>query len=322
MGEPNAEHTPVMVNECLDLLAPALQGPAPLMVDATVGLGGHTHAALLRFPDLHVVGIDRDRKALEKATRRLSIFGERFTPFHGTYNEISHAAKGQKVDGILMDLGVSSMQLDDLDRGFSYSKNAALDMRMDTDRPYTAALLVEQADERELARIISRFGEERFARRIAKAIVTRRQDKPLETTSELARLIEETIPAPARRKGGNPSKRTFQALRIAVNEELDILKEALPDALSALRVGGRIVVESYHSLEDRLVKRTFASGATPNLPHDLPVSASQVHEATKLRLLTRGALKPSPEEIESNPRSRSARLRAAELIAPWRRYDE
>ncbi len=318
MKSDNVLHTPVMVAECLDFLAPAFDVERPILVDATVGLGGHSEAALQAFPALTVIGIDRDLAALHLAQERLAPFGDRFIPFHGTYDEIPEALQGELADGILMDLGVSSMQLDNPDRGFAYAKPAVLDMRMDERGERTAAIILADSSERELAGILRKYGEERFAPRIARAIVARRETSPITTTDELVEVVRSAIPAAARRKGGNPAKRTFQAIRVAVNEELDILSDALPAALSSLRVGGRIVVESYQSLEDRIVKRVFAEGATPEVPADLPLVADEVERGTRLRLLTRGAMKPDLKEQEQNPRSKSARLRAAELVAPWR----
>lgn len=315
-----AKHKPVLVEECLDFLAPAFgrSVDAPVMVDATLGLGGHTEAALVRFPTLQVIGIDRDPSALEQATRRLDRFGSRFVPFHGTYDQIAGALEGRKADGILMDLGVSSMQLDERERGFSYAWDAPLDMRMDQSSGVTAAELLNEADEGELASIIRKYSDERFARRIAKEIVRRREIAPLTTTSELVDVVRQAVPAPARRTGGNPAKRTFQAIRIAVNSELSILEDALPRALECLRVGGRIVVESYQSLEDRLVKTVFNQGRAPTLPSDLPVMADLAEKGERLRILTRKAVRADEREIEHNPRAASVRLRAAELVAPWR----
>lgn len=313
----DALHQPVMVRECLELLAPAFDVDRPVLVDATVGLGGHARAALEKFPNLTVIGIDRDLNALHRAKDRLEKFGDRFIAFHGTYDEIPEALEGLKADGILMDLGVSSMQLDDPKRGFAYSRPATLDMRMDPTTELTAAQVLADYPEGELTRVLSQYGEERFASRIAREVVRRRESAPIETTDELVEIVRKAIPAAARRRGGNPAKRTFQAIRIAVNEELVILSDALPKALESLRVGGRIVVESYQSLEDRLVKRIFAQGAASLLPPDLPIPADEAQVGVRLRLLTRGAVKPSLAEQEENPRSKPARLRAAELIAPW-----
>lgn len=316
-----AVHKPVLVEQCLDLLAPAFQTDttsSPLMVDATLGLGGHTEAALKRFPTLSVIGIDRDPSALALASDRLEHFGARFTPYLGTYDEIPEALGGRLADGILMDLGVSSMQLDQPERGFSYSKDAPLDMRMNQFEGRTAAELLNEEDEETLAAIIWRYSDERFSRKIAREIVKRREVAPLSTTGELADIVRDAIPAPARRTGGNPAKRTFQAIRIAVNEELSILEEALPRAFESLRVGGRIVIESYQSLEDRLVKRVLKEGEAPEFPPGLPITATQLQVGERLKPLTRKPILASDEEIEDNPRAASVRLRGAELIAPWR----
>lgn len=313
-------HTPVLLNECLDLLAPAFTAAAPLMVDATLGLGGHTEGALERFEFLTVIGIDRDPDALEMASKRLERFGDRFIPFLGTYDRIEDAVGEQVVDGILMDLGVSSMQLDQNERGFSYASDAPLDMRMSPNEGISAAELLNTVDEKQLVRIIRDGSDERFAPQIARLIVTYREKTPFETTTQLVDVVREAIPAPARRKGGNPAKRTFQAIRVAVNDELAILQRALPRALETLRVGGRIVVESYQSLEDRIVKNTFAEGARTlgsRLPPDVPVTSEAGEKGRRLRLLTRGANKATEEEIQENPRAASVRLRAAELITPW-----
>ncbi|RRD29394.1 16S rRNA (cytosine(1402)-N(4))-methyltransferase RsmH [Actinomyces bowdenii] len=307
-------HTPVLLERCLDLLAPALQdGPAPVMIDGTLGMGGHTEAALERFERLTVIGIDRDAQAISLATERLARFGPRFRAVHTTYDRIDEVAReGGRggVDAVLMDLGVSSLQLDEAGRGFSYARPAPLDMRMDQGGGSTAQELLEEASQEELAWILRTYGEERFASRIAAALVRRREaGRAVSTTAELAELVRESVPAAARRTGGHPAKRTFQALRIAVNSELDVLQRALPRALDALREGGRLVVESYHSLEDRIVKQVLAAGAASRAPEGLPL----VPEADRpyLELLTHGAVKADAFEIASNPRSASVRLRAA-----------
>lgn len=312
------KHTPVKLQRCLDLLAPAFEDRPALMVDATLGLGGHTEAALERFPDLTVVGIDRDPEALRLASRRLSRFGARFRGFHGTYDQIRSALGGSMADGILMDLGVSSMQLDEVDRGFSYSHDAPLDMRMDPTRGVSAAELLATISREDLIRILRRYGDEKFAPRIADRVIQARENSPLVTTSELATIVKEAIPAPARRTGGNPAKRTFQAIRIAVNDELRILENALPLALASLRVGGRLVVESYQSLEDRLVKEIFSRGAHPSAPPGLPLTADEIDARRSLRLLTRGAERADETEAANNPRSVPVRLRAVEVLTPWR----
>ena len=310
----DALHTPVMVRECMDLLAPAFSGSDPVMIDCTLGMGGHTEAFLTEFPALRVIGIDRDSEAIALATERLSPFGSRFRAVQTTYDHVDDvvADHGNPVQGILMDLGVSSLQLDETERGFSYSHDAPLDMRMDTTSGQSAAELLATASAAEISRILFTYGEERFAKRIAGRIVMQRETAPITRTSQLAELVKESIPAPARRTGGNPAKRTFQALRIAVNDELTVLEDAVPRALNGLAVGGRIVVESYQSLEDRIVKRAFAAGAASSTPEGLPLELPG-HEPY-LTLLTRGALKADAEEIERNPRSASVRLRAAQKV--------
>ncbi|WP_022916931.1 16S rRNA (cytosine(1402)-N(4))-methyltransferase RsmH [Ruania albidiflava] len=312
----SARHTPVLAQRCLDLLAPAVQADGAVLIDATLGLGGHAEAALQRFGGLHLVGIDRDPQALALATERLAPFGDRFTPVHARYDAIGavaaeHGVAG-RVQGILFDLGVSSLQLDEVDRGFSYAQDAPLDMRMDPTTGSTAADLLAKADERELRRILSTYGEERFAGRIAAAVVRRRASAPLRRTGELVELVRESIPHAARRTGGNPAKRTFQALRIAVNAELEALERALPAAIAALEVSGRIVVESYQSLEDRMVKRALVAGATSSAPEGLVLPLPE-HEPY-LQLLTRGAEEADDAERAANPRAASVRLRAAVRI--------
>ena len=308
LGRPAAErHVPVLLAECLDMLAPAIDAPGAVLVDATLGMGGHTEGALERFDELTVIGIDRDPQAIALASARLQRFGSRFRAVHTTYD---------RIDGVLMDLGVSSLQLDEADRGFAYSKDAPLDMRMDATAGRSAADLLATASEGELIRILRTYGEEKFAPRIARLIIRRRDDAPITRTGELVDIIREAIPAPARRTGGNPAKRTFQALRVAVNDELTILERALPRALSCLRVGGRLVVESYQSLEDRLVKDILRRGSTSAAPPGLPIIPDEM--APSLRLLTKGANRADRAEQDHNPRSASVRLRGAELIAEWK----
>lgn len=313
-------HTPVLLEECLDLLAPALQGVDAVMIDCTLGMGGHTEGALLRFPHLTVIGIDRDPEAIALASARLAPFGERFRAVNTTYDHVREVAeeygRDGLVDGILMDLGVSSLQLDEEERGFSYSKDAPLDMRMNPNVGISAAVLLATASEKEITRILRLYGEEKCAPRIARAIVQRREETPLTRTSELAELVKNSIPAPARRTGGNPSKRTFQALRIAVNDELTILERAVPAALSSLRVGGRLVVESYQSLEDRIVKSIFKEGSEDKTPPGLPFTPPELEPC--LVPLTRGAFRAYGKEIERNPRSAPVRLRGVELKKTWR----
>jgi len=313
-----SRHTPVLLQRCLDLLAPAFEGvDEPVLVDSTLGMGGHTEGVLRAFPHVRVIGLDRDTQAIELAGRRLAPFGERFTGVHAVYDEINDVLRRlgiPKVQGVLMDLGVSSLQLDERERGFSYSADAPLDMRMDATTGQTAADVLNTYDERELARVLRVYGEERFAPRIAKAIVAQRARRPLETTAELVSIVRANIPAATRKTGGNPAKRTFQALRIEVNGEIETLERALPESIEALAVGGRIVVEAYHSLEDRAVKRALAVGATSSAPPDLPVEPAT--HAPFLRLITRGAEEADEAELERNPRSQSVRLRAAERTRP------
>lgn len=310
-----ALHIPVLVDRVVALLAPALQGPESVFVDATVGLGGHAAAVLERCPAAVLVGIDRDHDALRLAAGRLAAFSSRTTLLHAAYDELP-ATLGElglaRVQGVLFDLGVSSMQLDQVKRGFAYSKDAPLDMRMDTSRGKTAAEVVNTYPAADLSRILSRYGEERFARRIAAAIVRERATTPLLSSAQLVAVVRDAIPAAARRTGGNPAKRTFQALRIEVNDELSALSRAVPSAIDLLAVGGRIVVLSYHSLEDRLTKQVLISRASPTAPLGLPVVPAG-HEP-ELRLLTRGAETPDDQEIQRNPRAASARMRAAERI--------
>jgi 16S rRNA (cytosine1402-N4)-methyltransferase len=319
VAEPDAaaRHMPVLLQRCLDLLAPAFQVPDAVMVDSTLGMGGHTEGVLAAFPDVRVIGLDRDPQALELAGRRLAPFGDRFVGVHAVYDEVRAVLDElgiRAVQGVLMDLGVSSLQLDEPERGFSYAQDAPLDMRMDPTTGPTAAEVLNTYEEHDLIRVLRTYGEERFAPRIARSIVRARAKAPLERTGELVDLIRDAIPAAARATGGHPAKRTFQALRIEVNGELDALARALPESVEALAVGGRIVVEAYQSLEDRMVKRTFAAGATSSAPPDLPVE--QPEHAPYLKLLTRGAEQADDDEVARNPRAQSVRLRAAERVRP------
>ncbi|MWA04341.1 16S rRNA (cytosine(1402)-N(4))-methyltransferase RsmH [Actinomadura sp. LD22] len=315
-----AGHVPVMLGRVLELLAPAVDaaraaGRTPVHLDATLGMGGHAEAMLRAHPDLRLIALDRDTTALERSARRLAPFGDRVTFEHAVYDEIPGvlARLGvPSVDAVLFDLGVSSPQLDEAGRGFAYSYDAPLDMRMDRTQTLTAAEVVNGYPPAELARILREYGEERFAQRIASAIVRERERAPLESTRRLADLVRTSIPAATRRTGGNPAKRTFQALRIEVNGELDIWRRALPAALDALPVGGRVAVLSYHSLEDRITKRVLAAEAADTTPPELPVPLPE-HEP-RFRLLTRGAELPSDEETTTNPRAGSVRMRAAERV--------
>lgn len=311
-------HAPVMLHECLDLLAPALSRPDAIYVDCTLGMAGHASAVLERFETAHLVGIDRDADALELAKTRLRDAGHegRFTLVHTTYDHIDEAlatAGYNHADGILMDLGLSSFQIDTRERGFSYSTDAPLDMRMNahSDGP-TAADLLRTLELGELARIFALYGEERFAKSIARTIVKERETTPFERSTHLVDAIERSIPAKARHLGSHPAKRSFQALRIAVNEELDILEDALEVAMDCLADGGRLVVESYHSLEDRMVKTAFAAATRSKTPAGLPVELEE--HRPHFSPLTRGALKAPETEIARNSRAASVRLRALERI--------
>lgn len=312
--DPRAErHLPVLLERCVELLAPAAQHEGAVVVDATLGLGGHSEALLRACPQARVIGIDRDREALRLATERLAT--ERFTGVHAVYDELPEVLRElgiDAVDGVLFDLGVSSMQIDEASRGFSYMADAPLDMRMDQSTGMSAAEVVGTYSAADLERVLREYGEERFARRIAERIVATREGASITTTGALVDLIRAAVPTAAQRTGGHPAKRTFQALRIEVNEELAVWQRAVTRALDALAVGGRIVVLAYHSLEDRITKRALAAGATSSTPPGLPVELPE--HAPYLRLLTRGAEQASPAEQLTNPRSTSVRLRAAERI--------
>lgn len=316
-------HVPVLLDRCVELLTPALTRTAPdgsgaVLVDATLGAAGHAERFLTLFPALRLIGLDRDPNALAIATGRLARFDDRVTLVRTRYDGLADAlteagcARTDSVDGVLFDLGVSSMQLDEADRGFSYAQDAPLDMRMDPDAPLTAAEILNTYDRAALTDILRRFGEEKFAHRIAGLIVEQRSRAALSTTAELVEIIYRGIPAPARRTGGHPAKRTFQALRIAVNAELDSLSTALPAALAALRPGGRLVVMAYQSLEDRIVKTAFAAATASRSPEGLPVVLPG-HEP-EFVALTRGAERADAEEIDRNPRSAPVRLRAVERL--------
>jgi 16S rRNA (cytosine1402-N4)-methyltransferase len=316
-------HVPVLLQRCVELLTPALtrnhsDGSEAVLVDATIGAGGHAEQFLTELPGLRLIGLDRDPSALDIASARLARFGDRVTLVHTRYDDIASAlaecgyAPVESVDGVLFDLGVSSMQLDRTERGFAYAQDAPLDMRMDPASPLTAADIVNTYDEAALADILHRYGEERFARRIAAHIVRQRARTPFTSTAELVALLYRAIPAPARRTGGHPAKRTFQALRIAVNDELDSLRSAIPAALGALTVAGRIVVLAYQSLEDRIVKRMFADAVASRTPVDLPVELPG--HGPRFRSLTHGAERADAAEMERNPRSTAVRLRALQRV--------
>jgi 16S rRNA (cytosine1402-N4)-methyltransferase len=313
--EPVRRHVPVMLDRVLELLDPVAGLPAAVVVDATLGLGGHAAAILARHPEVRLVGIDRDPEALARAGQRLAAHRERITLVHAVYDELPQLLDDlgiDRIDAVLFDLGVSSLQLDADDRGFSYSRDTALDMRMDSTSGRTAAEVVNTYSVVELSRVLRTYGEERFARRIAMAIDRERRGGPITSSARLAELVRDAVPAATRRTGGHPAKRTFQALRIEVNDELGALERALPAAVTALRVGGRAIVLAYQSLEDRLVKRTFAAGAAITAPADMPVVPESAQP--RLRLLTRGAELATAAEIEANPRATSVRLRAVERI--------
>lgn len=307
-------HTPVLLERCHELLAPAVSHEGAVLVDATVGMGGHAEAFLSRYPSLRVVGIDRDPDALDIARRRLSAYADRLVLVHAVYDAIADvcaAAGFPQVNAILFDLGVSSLQLDADERGFSYSRDAPLDMRMDASEPITAARILRDYDEARLRGIFERYGEEKLAGRYARAIVARRVEEPIERSGDLVRVLEDATPAAARRTG-HVAKRVFQALRIEVNQELRALERAIPAAMAMLPIGGRILVLSYHSLEDRIVKRAFSAASVGTAPAGLPVEPEE--HAPRFRLLVRGAEQASEAERSANPRAASVRLRAAERV--------
>lgn len=307
-------HTPVMLERSVELLAPALVGEAPVLVDATLGMGGHAEAFLERFPQLVLIGIDRDRDALAIAGGRLSRFSARTHLVHAVYDKLDDVLRGlgmREVSGVFFDLGVSSLQLDHAERGFSYSQDAPLDMRMDVGSELTAETILADYSEGELRRIFFAYGEENLAPRFARKIVQARMTERLVTSAQLVALIDAATPAAARR-AGHPAKRVFQALRIEVNQELSVLERAIPTAIEKVALGGRIVVLSYQSLEDRIVKKAFVAGATSSAPRGLPVELPE-HRPT-LKLLVRGAERASEAEISANPRSAPVRLRAAERV--------
>ncbi|MFP1676408.1 16S rRNA (cytosine(1402)-N(4))-methyltransferase RsmH [Gardnerella sp. Marseille-Q9691] len=318
MQDITAIHAPVLLQDCVDLVTPALQHKDAIVVDCTLGLAGHATAFLKAAPFATLIGIDRDSEALSLATERMRNegLGNRFIPAHAAFDEIDSVLSAHnidKIDAAFMDLGLSSLQIDEADRGFSYSHDTALDMRMDTTQSTTAATILATYDARELTKIFREYGEERFASLIARRIVETREDKPLLTSGQLVRLVDDAIPK-AHRAAGNPAKRVFQALRIEVNGELDKLQRTLPKIALHLREHGRLVVESYHSLEDTTVKRFMNKGLTVDVPANMPVIPEDAQPFFKS--LTRGAMKASKEEIEHNTRSSSVRLRAVELCRP------
>ena len=303
-------HTPVMADRIVEIFRPV---PPGVLLDATVGGGGHARLILEARPDLRLIGIDRDPTALAAAAEVLAPFGDRVTLHHARFDDLDTVMTDLKagLSGALFDLGVSSPQLDRAERGFSYRHDGPLDMRMDPSDRWTAADVINGYSEVELVRVLQQHGDERYAIRIAAAIVANR---PIETTAQLAAIVRDAIPAPARRRGGHPAKRTFQAVRIEVNRELELLPGAIDGAIGATAPGGRIAVLSYHSGEDRIVKERFRHAVTGGCT--CPVGLPCVCDAVQtVRLLRPGAWKPTPEEISANPRAESARLRVAEKLA-------
>lgn len=314
-GDAAQRHVPVLRDRIVDLLEPALSVEGAICVDATLGMGGHAEAILDRCPSARVIGVDRDEQALALAGERLARFGDRFLGVHAVYDEIADVVEAHTdgvAHGILFDLGVSSLQLDEPDRGFAYRHDAPLDMRMDQSSGITAAEVLNTFSHGDLARILKTYGEERFAGRIASAVLREREKEPFTTSARLVDVLRAAIPTASQRSGGHPAKRTFQALRIEVNAELSVWGRAIDAAIDVLAPGGRIAVLSYHSLEDRITKQAFARGATSRTPAGMPVELPEL--AAYLRLLTRGAEVPDEQEQHDNPRSASARLRAAERL--------
>jgi 16S rRNA (cytosine1402-N4)-methyltransferase len=307
-------HIPVKLDRSIELLSPAISAPGAVLVDATLGMGGHSAAFLERFPQLTLVGIDRDEQALAIAGERLAPFADRVHLVHAVYDELPRVLDElgiPAVQGELFDLGVSSLQLDRAERGFAYAQDAPLDMRMDPTAPLTAERVLAEYSEAELRRIFYQYGEEKLAPRFARKIVESRQTSPLTSSAQLVELIDKATPAAVRR-AGHPAKRVFQALRIEVNQELAVLERAIPAAVDALAPGGRIVVLAYQSLEDRIVKRVFAARSTSSAPVGLPVELPE-HRPT-LKLLVRGAELADDAEKAQNPRATPVRLRAAEKL--------
>jgi len=311
------DHVSVMRDRCVDLLSPAIAASSnPVVVDATLGLGGHTEALLQRFPQLTVIGIDRDLDAIAKAIIRLAPFGDRLKTAHSSFDGIGQVVANlgvKHIDGALFDLGVSSMQLDQQERGFSYSQDAPLDMRMDRTQSLTAGEIINTYEPGQLVRILRTYGEEKFATRIVESIVKQRAIAPMNSTTQLAEMVKAAIPAATRRTGGNPAKRTFQALRIETNDELGTITRALPAALELLNVGARLVVMSFQSLEDRIVKQLFVASTTSGTPRNLPFELPEY--AAKFSMITRGSETPTDAELAENSRSQSVRLRAIERVA-------
>lgn len=308
-------HVPVLLDTCVELMSPPMHRPNAVAVDCTLGLAGHSQAFLRAAASVHLLGIDRDEEALALASERLKEFGSRFTPVHSSFDNFSEVVENEgieKVDAVFLDLGLSSLQIDETDRGFSYNADAPLDMRMDPTQSLTAAEVLNTYEVEDLIRIFRDYGEEKFAAKIARRIVAVRTETPFTHSAQVVALVDASVPRKGR-PAGNPAKRVFQALRIEVNGELDKLRSVLPQIARHLAVGGRIVVESYHSLEDRTVKSFFSLGTQSHVPQGLPVIPDEL--LPYFRDVTRGAIKADEAEIARNPRSASVRLRAVELIA-------
>lgn len=320
-------HVPVMRDRMAELLAPAVErfGADAVLIDGTLGAGGHTEHFLTVFPDARVIGVDRDPNALAQASERLAPFGERFTPVQMRFDAVADAianndgpvfdtAREHGIAGALFDLGVSSMQLDQEERGFSYRGDAPLDMRMDPTTGITAAEVLNTYSHGDLARVLKTYGDERFAGKIASAIVAEREREPFDRAGRLVELLYDTIPAATRRTGGHPAKRTFQALRIEVNRELEAVENVVPVITGLLGDGGRAVFMSYQSLEDKIVKAAFADLTASKTPAGLPLDLPGTEPA--FRTVTRGAEKAPAEEIERNPRAAPVRVRCIEKLRP------
>jgi 16S rRNA (cytosine1402-N4)-methyltransferase len=314
-------HIPVALDRCIDLLSPSIEKAlsargSAVIIDATLGLGGHTRALLAKYSELRIIGFDRDASAIAIATENTAPFTDRLTIVHAVYDQIPEALEKfgiPHVDGALFDLGVSSMQLDEAERGFAYSQDAPLDMRMDQSQGMTAKDVLYTYERKALIHILRAYGDEKFAPRIVDNIIDARETNRLNSTKQLAELVKESIPAPARRTGGNPAKRTFQALRIEVNQELVALEHAIPAAMSALAVSGRIVVMAYQSLEDKIVKGFFTTACASTTPRNLPVELP--NSQAKFSYVIQGSESATDEEVLQNPRAQSMRLRAIERVA-------
>lgn len=315
MSKASELHVPVMLESCVEWMRPAIEGKPAVVIDATLGMGGHTESLLQRFPQLTVIGFDRDPQAIELAADRLQIFGNRFIAAPKTFDQITATLDElgiQEVSAVLMDLGVSSLQLDEPGRGFAYAQDAPLDMRMDQSAGVSAAQLLNELNAAELTRIFKEYGEERFAARVARAIVAQRMNRALQSSGQLNEIVTAVIPQIPGKQTGHPAKRIYQALRVAVNDEFGVLESALPQAIASLAVGGRLVVMSYHSIEDAIVKSAMQEAATSKTPADFPIEIPGT--APILKILTRGVERASESELVLNPRAASARLRVAEKL--------